>query len=328
MKNRGIPKLDQALSRMLKAFREAAPRTRRTLAAVSGGPASMTLLPLLAEVLPPGRLAVAHVNHRTRGKASDRDEAMVRATARRLGLACLVERLPKSKKFPSEDTLRKARYLALEHMALKNKAECIALAHTADDQAETVLLRITRGTGLNGLSGIPAQRPLGRARIVRPLLSISKADLLRYLQRHRIRFATDASNRSLRYARNRVRHRVMPELMRLNPKVVEALVRLSGQAAAASEFLGEAACKEARRLIRRRGRTVRVDLEGLQRLHPALRPLVWQEACPDLEADHLKALESLRGELALPGGFRARVEGGFARLAPRRTGISRGPRKG
>ncbi len=330
------PKLDQAQARMLKTFREAGARlglfgpSARILAAVSGGGDSMALLHLLAEHLPPGRLAVAHVNHRTRGKASDRDEALVRRTARSLGLACLVARLPRTKLRPSEDGLRNARYRALGgSLAKRFRASHIALAHTADDQAETILLRLVRGTGLGGLSGIPETRPLGKIGLARPLLKIPKAELIRYLDRHHIRFAEDASNRDLTYARNRIRHKVLPELKRLNPRTTEALLRLSSQAAEAEDFLKKASRREAGKLIRRRGRSVRVDLKGMQHLHPALRPLLWQEACgTPLEADHLKALETLRGETSLPDRFVVTVEAGFARIRVRKADASRGSRKG
>ena len=328
--------LTQAQARMLRTFRETAGRLGllkgKTLAAVSGGPDSIALLHLLAEYLPGGSLAVAHVNHRTRGQASDRDESLVRQSAKRLALPCLVTRLPRHPKPPSENTLRDLRYRALEKLARRAGAARIATAHTADDQAETVLLRLARGTGLAGLAGIPESRPLGKLLLVRPLLGIPKAELLVYLRRRKARFATDASNRDLRYARNRVRRRVLPELKRLNPRTAEALLRLSAQAATAADYLKDRARREGRGLIRRSKDSVRVDLAKLKRLHPALRPLVWQEALAGrtLDADHLRALESLAGgTLALPGGITATVAGRTARIsAARKTGASRGSRKG
>ncbi len=326
--------LTQAQARMLRTAHEAFARQigrRRVLAAVSGGPDSMALLHLLAEILPPSRLAVAHVHHGTRGRASDRDEALVRRAARGLGLAFLSARLAKAETPPSEDALRQARYRALEVLARRAGASLIATAHTADDQAETILLRLARGTGLAGLAGIPESRPMARLLLIRPLLNIPKQELVRYLRRHRIRFAVDASNQRLRYARNRVRHRVLPELRRLNPRAAEALLRLSGQAAAAADFLRLGARHAGRGLIRRSRGSVRVDLAGLHRLHPALRPLVWQEACGrSLDADHRKALESLKGTLSLPGGLKVSAQGGVARIraSVRKAGASQGSRKG
>ena len=258
--------LSQAQASMLKAFRAALPQGR-VLAAVSGGADSMALLRLLAEHLPPGRLAVAHVNHRTRGRASDSDEAFVRREAGKLGLPFLCRRLRKIPS-PSEAALRDERYAALSKMAKQAKTSRIALAHTADDQAETVLLRIVRGTGTAGLAGIPSERAMGLLRIVRPLLSIGREDLVEYLRRHSVPFRTDRSNRDLRYARNRIRLKVLPELRKLNPRAREAILRLSEQAG-----------------------------------NPARHREAFRQG---LSAVHVLALEGLlsrgRGEVRLPGG--------------------------
>ena len=312
--------LSQRQARMLKAFRQAArlllPPRGRLLAAVSGGPDSMALLHLLSELVPAGRLAVAHVNHRTRGRASEADEAFVKAAARRLGLRFLAARLPKPKGPLSEEALREARYKALEGLAKKARATHVATGHTAEDQAETILLRIARGTGLTGLSGMPQERSLGATRLIRPLLSLSRSDVHHYLARHGIRSSTDESNRSLRYTRNRIRWSILPELRRINPRASEALLRLSAQAALASAFLEEEGSKAARRLVRRTGRSVRIELAALHRLPRALRPLVleaaYQRLAPGggLEAGHLAALELGKGQVSLPGRVAAVVTRG------------------
>lgn len=225
--------ISQAQAGMLKSLRENLP-AGKILVAVSGGPDSVALLHLLAEHLPASKLVVGHVNHRTRGKESDGDEAFVRG----LGFPCLVTRLKKTKR-PSEAFLREARYKALEAMAKKARCSRIAVAHTADDQAETVLLRIVRGTGVAGLKGMARERKLGRLRIVRPLLSVAREDLREYLKRHGISFRMDRSNRDLGYARNRVRLRVLPELRRINPRVREALLRLSELSSAGEPWVSQ-----------------------------------------------------------------------------------------
>lgn len=324
--------ITQSQARMLKAFREAAARlglasTRaRVLAAVSGGPDSMAMLHLLTESLASqgGRLIVAHVNHRTR-KSSGRDAAFVRAAAKRLDLPCYVATLPKPKGRPSEADLRARRYRALAAIAKHARGTHLAVAHTAEDQAETVLLRITRGTGLSGLKGMAEASALGRLKLVRPLLGISRADIDHYLKRREILSRTDESNVDLAYARNRVRWKILPELKRINPKAIEALVRLASQAAEASAFMEEEGRKAARRLVRRAGKGVRIPLEELRRLPPALRPLIFQAAYArlrpgrSLDADHLKALDSLRkGSVSLPSRVQARVDG----RGPRRIILS------
>ncbi len=319
--------ITQRQARMLAAFRAAAARLglltpwSRVLAAVSGGPDSMALLCLLAERLPPRRLSVAHVNHGVRGKASDADQAFVAAAARGLGLPFAATRLGKAKGKVSEESLRDARYRALEAMARRVGATHLALAHTADDQAETVLLRLARGTGLPGLAGIPEKRELERLMLVRPLLGISREDLVAYLKRHRIPSRKDRTNRDVRYARNRVRHRVLPELGRINPCVKEALVRLSAQAGEAAAFLAVAGELAARRLVRKHRGGLRIDAARLRGLPPALRAEVWRLAharlAPgrSLDADHLAALDGLLGKgktsgaVALPGKVEAKWAG-------------------
>jgi tRNA(Ile)-lysidine synthase len=312
---------------MLAAFRTAAARLgllaprAYVLAAVSGGPDSMALLCLLAERLPPDRLSVAHVNHGTREKASDSDQAFVAAAARGLGLPCVAARLEKPEGRASEERLREARYRALEALARRVGATHLALAHTADDQAETVLLRLARGTGLPGLAGIPERRDLGSLVLVRPLLGNAREDLVTYLGRHRVPFRTDRTNRDPRYARNRVRHRVLPELARINPRVREALVRLSGQAGEAAAFLGMAGELAARRLVRKSRGGLSLSAARLRGLPPALRAEVWRlvhaRLAPGkaLEADHVVALEEMLGKgkaagtLALPGSVAVRWAG-------------------
>ena len=217
--------ISQAQAGMLRELRASLP-SGKVLAAVSGGPDSVALLHLLAEHLPASKLVVGHVNHRTRGRESDGDEGFVREMAKGLALPCLVARLKKTTR-PSEASLREARYAALETMAKTAHCSRIAVAHTADDQAETVLLRIVRGTGVAGLKGMARERKLGRLLVVRPLLSIAREELLEYLKRHGTGFRLDRSNRDLGYARNRVRLEVLPELRKINPRVREALLRLS-----------------------------------------------------------------------------------------------------
>lgn len=126
------------------------------------------------------------------------------------------------------EVARRLRLAALDDLRSARGLDVVALGHQADDQAETVLFRILRGTGLHGLAGIPYHR----APFVRPLLDVTRAEIAEYLRRRSLPFATDPSNVDLRYARARIRHRVLPELRRENPRVDEALRRLACAAAA------------------------------------------------------------------------------------------------
>jgi len=207
-------------------------RGERVLVAVSGGPDSMALLHVLWEAR--ARLGlellVAGVDHGLRPAAKE-ELALVGARAAALGLpfARLSVDVAGGKRGPSwQDAARRARLAALEALAVERGAQRIALGHQADDQAETVLFRIVRGTGLPGLAGIPYRR----GPFIRPLLDVRRAEVLRYLRRRSIPFVEDPSNADPRYARARIRHRLLPLLAGENPRVVEALVELAAAARA------------------------------------------------------------------------------------------------
>ena len=192
-----MPKVS-LVNRVVHALREAGvARGQRLLGAVSGGVDSMVLLEVLAGLQDRLglRLSVAHVHHGLRGRAADRDATFVVAEAARRGLAASVCRLNPAER-PRGESLqvwaRAARYACLEMTAERERASWIAVAHTQDDQAETVLLHLLRGTGPRGLRGIPPVR----RRIVRPLLSVSRAEVEAYATERHLAFRTDSSNAS------------------------------------------------------------------------------------------------------------------------------------
>jgi tRNA(Ile)-lysidine synthase len=223
--------------------------------AVSGGPDSTALLHGAAALAPDRgwRLTVAHLDHGLR-ETSAADGAVVASTAAGLGLQAEVRRVEVAKLAASEhrsleDAGRQARYRFLEELAAGLGPEAlIATAHTADDAAETVLLRLARGSGLRGLRGIPARR----GRIVRPLLKARRAVLRSALEAAGIAYLTDPSNANLAHARNRVRADLLPALERLNPAAVEALTRFGRLAADDDDLLDALAAAE---LARRREAT-------------------------------------------------------------------------
>jgi tRNA(Ile)-lysidine synthetase-like protein len=199
----------------------------RVLVAVSGGPDSMALLHALWEARERLGIAleVASVDHGLRAEARAEIELVrERAAALELPFAAVkVDARRAPGRAPLQDAARRARLEALEALARARGARRVALGHNADDQAETVLFRIVRGTGLRGLSGIPYRRDP----FVRPLLDVPRAEIQRYLARRSIPFATDPSNADPRYTRARIRHRLLPLLAAENPRVAEALVRLA-----------------------------------------------------------------------------------------------------
>lgn len=211
-------------------------RGRHLLVAVSGGVDSIALLHALHAVSEQEqlKLTTAHVNHGLRGAESDADQALVEAACRHLGIACEVaavapEALRADGSSRTRPTLQEAartlRYEALEGARARVGAEVIVTAHHLDDQAETVLLRLFRGTGPDGLQGIPERSPDGR--IARPLLGVSRDEIERFARQHRLTWREDASNRSPAYARTRVRA-LLPELAeQFNPQILRAIADLA-----------------------------------------------------------------------------------------------------
>ncbi|MHB0913199.1 MAG: tRNA lysidine(34) synthetase TilS [Armatimonadota bacterium] len=212
------------------------------LCAVSGGPDSVAMLHALNSLDLGISLSVAHLNHGIRPD-SDADAEYVRALAERLGLPFFTEkvdvpRLRRTLRLSEEEAARMARYDFLERAADEAGASRIAVGHTADDQVETVILNLLRGTGVDGLAGMPPVR----GRIVRPLILARRSEVAEYVAAHELSPRTDISNLDTTYTRNRVRHTVLPLLRaEFNPEVDGAILRLSELARDDSAYLKEEA---------------------------------------------------------------------------------------
>ena len=244
-------------------------RGDRVIVAVSGGPDSMALLHVLWEARERLGLAleVAGVDHGLRSAAAgELDFVEARAVALELPFTRLAVEVTR-RGAGLQDAARQARLGALAALAIERGARRVALGHQADDQAETVLYRMVRGTGLTGLGGIPYQREP----FIRPLLDVRRAEILRYLRRRSIPFVEDPSNADLRFARARVRHRYLPMLAEENPRVAEALVALAaaardrGQAAPDGLALSRRVAAAVDRL-RARGGSAALDVAGGRRV--------------------------------------------------------------
>jgi tRNA(Ile)-lysidine synthase len=199
--------------------------------AVSGGTDSTALALIVAELREEFGLVlhVAHFDHRARPRASAADAAFVAALADQIGAPIRVGRAERAPK--SEEDARDARYAFLRRVATDIGATAIATGHTLDDQAETVLLHLTRGSGIAGAAGM---RPL-RDGIARPLLGIGRGETTAICRAAKIRPREDRTNASLLFARNRVRLKVLPELARINPQIRSALARFADAAAGAED---------------------------------------------------------------------------------------------
>jgi tRNA(Ile)-lysidine synthase len=173
-------------------------------------------------------LTVAHVNYSLRGQDSDQDEQLVREQAASLGVSCHVQRVRASQK-ASEDHLRNVRYAFFETLREEIQADAVVLAHTQDDQAETLLLRLVRGTGSFGLQGMQPKR----GQYVRPFLTVTRRDIMTFLAITATPYREDASNADSRFLRNRIRNELLPLLERhYNPNIRRVLATLAGTAAA------------------------------------------------------------------------------------------------
>ena len=270
---------------------ESAPCIRagdRVGVAVSGGADSVALLLLLHELRANlgGVLVVVHLNHNLRGRASDADEQFVARLTARLGLALHTHRadvaqLAARAKRNLEETARIARYEWFSRIAEAQHLNRIATAHTADDQAETVLAHIFRGTGLAGLAGIHPQSE----HIIRPLLSFRRADLRAYLRLRKQKWREDATNRDITRTRARIRQKLIPLLEKhFQPAVVEHLAALAGRARE-NEALLAALSQQARQSL------VSADPAGLRiRINDLLQPV---------KLDPPEALRAITARLAL-----------------------------
>lgn len=203
---------------------------QRVLVAFSGGADSTALLHLFTRLREGWSLdiAAAHLNHALRGEQSDADETHCRQICAEWRVPIFsrkidVKQQARRQRVSIEMAAREARYAFLNEVANAIEADAIALGHTRDDQVETVLLNLTRGAGTAGLAGMPMRR----GRIIRPLLRVNRQQIRAYCALHALRFVEDVSNLDPRYSRNRIRHRVLPELRRVNPRADDAIERLS-----------------------------------------------------------------------------------------------------
>ena len=301
----------------------------RLAVACSGGLDSLVLLHLLRFALPdpaPG-LRVAHFDHRMRAESAD-DREWVAGLARAWGLPLHWAR---AGEVPgSEEEARSLRYGFLEGLLAAGEAEWVLTAHHADDQAETVLFRILRGTGPRGLSGIPESRRPG---ILRPLLPFARSELEAYASRHRLRPREDPTNDSVRHARNRIRRRLLPELEAVHPGARRGLLRLARNASRERAALDHLLDRELGELATTAAAGVAVDRAALLRFPRPLRSALLRRLAESIggslsEAGTASAVEFITGKasgarLDLAGPLR--IEREFDRIRIYRPARDPGP---
>jgi tRNA(Ile)-lysidine synthase len=304
----------------------------RLLVAVSGGADSVALLRALVSLSKRYQLEleVAHVNHRWRGADSDADERFVIELGERWGLPVHVRcaEAPLPAKNCSEEAARTLRYAFLEQVANDRSISTILTGHQQQDLVETVLFQLLRGSGLRGLAGMRSERTLSSGtRLIRPLLAVTREAIEAYLSGLAQSYRTDVTNLDPKFARGRLRTRILPECEALNPRVHEAIARLAEQAAEwRDEVEAGATALLARSLLPTADDTLRLDravlctaTEGARReLFRALwRSQGWSEQA--MSAEHWQRLSELaeaEGALSLPGNLHARSHAQWLTIHP------------
>ncbi|MDQ2686364.1 MAG: tRNA lysidine(34) synthetase TilS [Armatimonadota bacterium] len=306
----------------------------RVMVAVSGGPDSLSLLHALHAIQSEFGLAdlqAAHLDHRLRGDDSAADAAFVAAFCAERNIPCHigsadVTALVRERKLSVQQAARTLRYQFLDETANAINADKIATGHTQDDQTETVLLNILRGSGLDGLRGIPRQR----GRFIRPLLDVSRAEVTAYVTANGLSPRLDASNLAAdHYTRNRLRLELLPQLARdYNPGVRQALLRLSQIAARDADYIAQQAHSALADVTMTKDASQWVlDRNKLLALHPgllrhALRTALAQfrGTSESITHEHLEPLcEAITGQHHLPFGLTTTPPYCAVRVTPRRV---------
>jgi tRNA(Ile)-lysidine synthase len=246
------------------------------LVGVSGGPDSVALLHSLVAIRAnwPVRLAVAHLNHQLRGTTADEEAAFVERLASSLEIPCEigskdVKSFSAENRLSIQEAARQLRYAFYDEVAARFGAQKIALGHQANDNAESIIMHLLRGTGPRGLAGIP---PVRQGRIIRPLIDINRKQILGFLKRRGVKHLQDDSNDDPKYLRNRIRHGLLPSLEgHFNPKIILNLGRLASILRDEEDLWDKIVGDSYKNLVLvQTADRITLSNPGLARLHPAL----------------------------------------------------------
>lgn len=296
----------------------------KTLVGFSGGADSVCLLHVLLRLLGREHIAAVHINHMLRGADADADEAFCRDFCAASGIPFFVKHVDIAALCGGtgiEEAARQFRYRIFSEEAEKAGCSTVSLAHTASDNLETMIFYLCRGAGLSGLSGIPPMRGMGGHTVVRPLITCTKEEILRYLRENELSFRTDASNFDTSYTRNFIRHNIIPYLKEVNPAAEENAFAAATAAADAKAFLRE----EAKRFLVQYVSSGAVPAGELARLSPAVFyetvEILYQNAGgstlsrSQAEAIRALVLGSKKGKrIALSDGLCAAMDGDMLKL--------------
>lgn len=269
------------------------PENSRILVACSGGPDSMALLHLLQDIATHRhttyKIGVAIVDHCIRPESKD-EVLWLQHQVEELGLPFYsatfdVPRLSKEHKQSEETIGRQVRYQWLNEIAQSEGYDYISVAHHKDDQAESILAHIIRGSGLNGLTGMSVVQSEYAIPVVRPLLDVTKEDLLAYIGTKHISYCVDSTNENVRYQRNRIRHRIIPELEAVNPAVVDAIVRLGSSVNEDVMVISDLTSRIFDKLVSIGDDEVRISRRALRQEPLAIQRRLWQRLVSTIDSD-------------------------------------------
>jgi tRNA(Ile)-lysidine synthase len=328
MKGENQPSLEQ---RVLGFIQQLISGSEKLVVAVSGGADSVCLLHILVRLQKElkVKLHIAHLNHQLRGAESEADASYVADLARQLAIPATMEKrdvkgYQARERLSLEEAAREVRYSFLAQVAGAIGAERVAVGHTRDDQIETILMHLIRGSGTRGLRGLqPAtlwQSGVDSLTIIRPLLEISHQETENYCHQHRLTPRLDASNLSLSPLRNRIRQQLLPLLESYNPSVAEALLRTGRIAGDDIDFLDEQVARLWDEVARQEKKSIILDKKGFDQLPPTLKRYLLRAlverllgSAKDIEMRHVEEMMSLATKaagkrLSLPGGLTFSVE--------------------
>ena len=269
------------------------PENSRILVACSGGPDSMALLYLLQDIATHRhttyKIGVAIVDHCIRPESKD-EVLWLQYQVEELGLPFYsatfdVPHLSKEHKKSEETIGRQVRYQWLNEIAQSEGYDYISVAHHKDDQAESILAHIIRGSGLNGLAGMSVVSSEYATPVIRPLLEVTKETLLAYLEVKRISYCVDRTNEDVRYQRNRIRHRIIPELEAINPNVVDAIARLGNSVHEDVLVMSDLTSRTFDKLVSIGDDEVRISRRALRQEPLAIQRRLWQRLVSTIDSD-------------------------------------------
>lgn len=251
--------------------------------ALSGGPDSICLFDILFNLQPKivFSLSACHYNHRLRGEESEADQKYVEDMCSERGVELFTACRSKTETIKNEEDARILRYRFFEKISKEkgSRGVKIGLAHNLNDLAETLLQRLIRGSGLRGLSSILPQRKF----YIRPLLQISRPEILEYLESHHLAYRTDSSNLDNKYQRNKIRNLLIPDMLKYNPSLVEALARSATSLAEDMAVIDEYVAEKLRKIVKIDGKTYTIPVKEYHLLGSGLRKNILRECLEQIE---------------------------------------------